>query len=242
MDNICVQQAWSKDVILQTLENASTPIHQVHVVAHASAALLSLACRYNNNSRLRALAIACNEASFDDHNRAIHALQHEDNLVTGFFANALEKHRLEKIRSNHASNASWQIWGCYAGYSKCFFTDIGDPDIDPYLKRFNLSRPVVPGIAADIAKSLGVICTAARDGLGLEFWHGTPAQQIIRNDTKTPANQPFWLWPTKGSCWVSYNSSGRRLYKPLIFGKPQRKRNLTTPQPPRWLTELFYSE
>lgn len=97
MDNICVQQAWSKDVILQTLENASTPIHQVHVVAHASAALLSLACRYNNNSRLRALAIACNEASFDDHNRAIHALQHEDNLVTGFFANALEKHRLEKF-------------------------------------------------------------------------------------------------------------------------------------------------
>jgi hypothetical protein len=139
------------------------------------------------------------------------------------------------------SGASWQIWGCYAGYEEDTFEGIGNADIDPYLKRFNLGNPPVPGVAVDIAKHIGVTCTAAIDGSGLEFWHGTSSKKVVRNDRKTPAKKPFWLWNTSGSKWVSYDSTGSRLPKPIIFEQARDAADLPTPKPPKWLTDIFWS-
>lgn len=238
-DNVHVRQAWTKDAILRALETASESIRQVYIVAHADSTRLALACRYDGNARLRKSAVKHNAVPRTDTKRAIEAMKDDDALIAGFFANALEELRLATIKSNHVNGASWQIWGCYAGYASDTFRGIGDADIDPYLERFNFDLPTVPGIAVDIAKSLGVTCTAARDGLGLEFWRRMPTGKVVRNDTRTPANPPFWLWPTRGSRWVSFDPSGKPLPRPLIFEQPRKRPILPTARPPRWLTDLF---
>lgn len=238
-DNIHVQQAWTKDTILQTLEMASEPVRQVHIVAHANSTRLSLAYRYDSNTRLRALALKHKPIHASNTECAIEAMREDDALVAGFFAKALEEPRLAAIKSNHINGASWQIWGCYAGCASVTFRGIGDANIDPYLESLNFDLPAVPGIAVDIAKTLGVTCTAARDGVGLEFWHRTPSGKVVRNGTRTPSNSPFWLWPAKRSRWVSFDPSGNLLPEPIIFEQPRKRPILPTARPPRWLTDLF---
>lgn len=238
-DNIHVQQAWTKDAILRTLETTSEPVRQVHIVAHANSTRLSLAYRYDSNTRLRTLALKHKPMHFTDAECVIEAVREDDAFVAGFFAKALEEPRLAAIKSNHIDGASWQIWGCYAGYASVTVRGIGDTDIDPYLESLNFDSPTVPGIAVDIAKTLGVTCTAARDGVGLEFWHRMPTGKVVRNGTKTPANPPFWLWPAKRSRWVSFDPSGSLLPEPIIFEQPRKRPILRTARPPRWLTDLF---
>lgn len=237
-DNIRVQQAWTKDIILQTLESAVEPIRQVHVVSHANPTRLSLAYRYDGNARLRTLALKHNTLNHSSDELAINAMREDDALVAGFLANALEKSRLAKIKSNHLYGANWQIWGCYAGCATARFEGIGDPDIDSYFERLNFDMLEVPSIAIDIARSLGVICTAAYGGSGLEFWHRLSTGETMRNNTNTPNRMPFWLWPAKRSRWISFDPSGNVLPKPVIFEQPRRRLVFSSTRPPKWLTEL----
>lgn len=241
-DHIYVQQTWTKALLVQALEAAVSPIRQVHIFSHAKSTRLSLAYRYDNNARLRKRAAEFNALPEESSHRAIKAMREEDALVTGYFARALEKERLAKVRSNHMEGSSWHIWGCHSGDSVTKFEGVDDADIDPYLERFNFRLTAVPGIAVDIAKSLGVICTAASDGGGSEFWHSTLNGKVQRNDVATPPTLPFWLWPTRGSRWVSFDPAGALLPKPLLFGQPQNKRGHHKPRPPKWLIELFWSQ
>lgn len=241
-DEIRVQQTWTKDLLLRALETTAGPIRQVHIFCHAKATRLSLAYRYDDNARLRARAAEFNAAREGSTDCAIRAMTEEDALIAGYFAHALDDERRAMLRRSHMEGACWHIWGCHSGFTSDKFEGIGDDTIDPYLERFNLGLPAVPSIALDIARSLGVVCTAARDGGGSEFWHGTASGKVQRNDTATPATLPFWLWPTRGSRWVSFNPAGDLLPRPVMFGRLQNKRNLHKPRPPKWLTELFWSQ
>jgi len=240
-DDIRVQQAWTKDQILPLLESPPERIRQVHIACHGLASRLSLAYYYDHLTRLRALARHYNVAPGTEDDRAIAAMRDEDALLAGFFSRALDPARVATIRGNHESGASWQIWGCFAGQSLVRFEYTGDPDLTPYFDRFNFGLGNVPGIAVDIATSLDVTCTAARDGSGLSFWHGPRARRVKKNNTSVNAVPPFWLWSTRGSRWVSYDSAGSVLPNPVIFGLPRGSGDLPTPKPPRWLTDLFWA-
>lgn len=240
-DTIHVRQTWTKNKIIDELEAASDPIRQVHLSCHGDSTMLSLAYKFDRGKRLKARARKFNGMTGTDRDRALKAMKEEDGLVAGFFEHGLEKKRLAKIKGNHANDASWQIWGCYAGYDSDVFEGIGDPEVDPYFKRFNLGKSDIPGVAIDIAKQLKVRVTAAIDGAGLEFWHGEKGKKVIINDKKTPAKNPYWLWNAAGSKWVSYDSSGTKLSRPEMFHVARDTADLPTPKPPKWLTDLYWA-
>lgn len=240
-DRVLVMQAWSKDVIVSTLESSAELIGQVHVAAHGDSTRLSLNYHFDRGSQLLALAQKWNADPGTDTARAIGALREEHGLVTGYFTRGIEPPRLVAIKANLTSNTTFQIWGCFSGHENEVFTGWGDPEIDPYLQRFNFGNPQVDGLARDIAIGLGISCTAAVNGWGLSFWHGTPGKRVKKNDRKVLAQQPFWLWNTKKSDWVTYDSSGLRTPKPSIFGVFRDRTELPRPKPPRWLTSIFWS-
>lgn len=235
-DKIYVLQAWSKNIIIDSLAKATEKIRQVHIACHGDSTMLSLAYKFEKRKRLKARAKKINNISGTSKALAIKAMKDEDALVSGFFTNAINKTKLQQIKDNHSEKAAWQIWGCYCGYATDSFSGIGDAVIDPYLKRFNLGKLSLPGIAVEIAKTLGVTCTAAKGGAGMNFWHGEKGKKVLQNTTKTPAKKPFWLWNTKGSAWVTYDVAGKALPKPLIFQAARDKSALPTPKPPSWLT------
>ncbi|GEM_PF-5525024 len=241
-DHVEAVQAWSKDVLLQKLEGAAAgSIRQVHVCCHGDSAMLSLAYRFDGGKRLVARAKKFNAMAGTDNARALKAMAQEDAIIAGFFANALDKKRLAKIRKNHAAGASWQIWGCYAGSAATVFGGFGHADGDPYLKRFNLGKSSIDGVAVDIAKSLGVTVTGAAGKGGLEFWHGESGKSVVRNDTKTQARLPFWLWNVASSTWHTFDSAGAQLSKPTIFQTARDPKALKSGKPPKWLTDLYYT-
>src|SRR6266511_2175652 len=243
-DDVHVIQAWTKEKILDALEHATAPIRDVHIAAHGAATWISLA--YHFNPRLVARILRVNALAMSEHERALETMRSEDAMIAGFFTNAIDPARLAAIRANHGPGASWQIWGCYAGESP---TRFGDPSLPPplfeYFQRLNLGLAQVDGVAAEIAKRLGVVCTAARDRpgqpeRGLEFWHGTRARTVEKNTTTTPAQMPFWLWNVPGSEWVSYDSSGGALPNPQFLGTARTPAELLAGKPPRWLSDLFW--
>jgi Cellulase (glycosyl hydrolase family 5) len=244
-DETRVLQAWTTEKVLDALEHAGAPIREVHIASHGAATWISLA--YHFNTRLFPRMQQINALPVSDHQRALEAMRAEDALVAGFLTNAIEPDRLARIRANHGPDASWQIWGCYAGESPTRFQ--GDPALpdwmNTYFERLNLGMARIDGIAVEIGKRLGVVCTAARDRpgepeRGLEFWHGTPAHTVERNTTTTPAKAPFWLWNVPGSVWVSYDVTGSELPTPRLLGSPRPQADLLPGKPPRWLTDLFW--
>ncbi|PLX46937.1 MAG: hypothetical protein C0613_15370 [Desulfobulbaceae bacterium] len=235
-DTIQVVQAWQKDIILTTLVKATQKIRQVHIACHGDSTMLSLAYKFDHGKRLKKRAKKFNAMKGTAKDRAIKAMQAEDALVAGFFSQAMDPTTLTTIKGNHSAGAAWQIWGCYCGYATDKFSGFGDAVIDPYLKRFNLGKLSLPGIAVEIATSLGVTCTAAKGGAGMNFWHGEPGKKVVQNSRTTKAKKPFWLWNTKGSSWVTYDAGGKTIAKPLIFQVARNKADLPTPKPPTWLT------
>lgn len=237
---VYTRQAWTKEKILETLESAREPIDQVHIACHGDSTRLSLSYEFGGGSRLEDRARRFNSMSGSDLERAAAAMLDEDAIVAGLFSLALDRSRLDRIKTKHVSGASWQIWGCYGGYETVTFQGVGDPELDAYFQRFNVGSAEVSGIAVEIAMSFGVVCTAAKGAGGLEFWHGESGQRVVRNSTQTPARKPFWLWNTTGSTWVSYDRTGARLPRPEMFHIPRDSSDLPTPQPPTWLTDLFW--
>jgi hypothetical protein len=236
-DKIHVLHAWSKDIIIDALAKATEKIRQVHIACHGDSTMLSLAYQFDQGKRIRTRAKKINNIAGASKVQAIKAMKDEDALVAGFFTHAVDQVTLQKIKINHLEKAAWQIWGCYCGYASDSFSGIGDAVIDPYLKRFNMGQLSLPGIAVEIAKTLGVTCTAAKGGAGMNFWHGGKGKKVLQNTKTTPAKKPFWLWNTKGSSWVTYDASGKALAKPIIFQVARNKSALTPPTPPAWLTQ-----
>ena len=239
-DKVYVRQAWTKDVVMQELENAKEPIRQVHIACHGDSTWLSLAYHFDQGDRIHKRAQKYNGQALPDDERAIAAMKEEDALVAGYLTHGLEPARVTAIKSKHAKDAGWQVWGCYAGYPVDVFTTGSGAELDAYFLRFNLGKSALDGIMVEVAKTFGVFCTAAKGHGGLEFWHGTKAKKVERNDTKTPAKKPFWLWNVAKSVWVSYGPDGKELPKPLIFGVPCDQKDLPKPMPPKWLTDLYY--
>ncbi|MBU1405603.1 MAG: peptidoglycan recognition protein family protein [Proteobacteria bacterium] len=236
-DVIYVLQAWTKNIMIEALAKAPEKIRQVHIACHGDSTRLSLAYYFDQGKRLRELAKKIDKMAGNSNAKAIKAMQEEDALVAGFFTHAVDPATLQQIKNNHMETAAWQIWGCYCGYASDSFRGIGDAVVDPYLLRFNMGQLKVPGIAVEIAKTLGVTCTAAQGGAGMNFWHGEQGKKVVENTRKTRAKKPFWLWNTKGSSWVTYDATGKALAKPLIFQVARDKAHLPTPNPPAWLTQ-----
>ncbi|MBU0680016.1 MAG: peptidoglycan recognition protein family protein [Proteobacteria bacterium] len=236
-DKIYVLQAWTKNIIIDSLAKATEKIRQVHIACHGDSTMLSLAYKFDQGNRLKARAKRINGMTGTSSALAIAAMKDEDALVAGFFTHAVDQTTLQKIKNNHLEKAAWQIWGCYCGYASDSFSGIGDAVIDPYLKRFNMGKLSLPGLAVEIAKTLGVTCTAAKGGAGMNFWHGEKGKKVVQNSNTTPAKKPFWLWNTKGSTWVTYDAAGKALPKPLLFQVARDKSALPAPQPPAWLTQ-----
>jgi hypothetical protein len=243
-DDVHVVQAWTKEKIVDALERATAPIREVHLAAHGAATWVSLA--YHFDPRLAARILRVNGLPASEHDRALETMRSEDALVAGYLSHGIDPARLARVRANHGPGASWQIWGCYAGESP---TRFGDPSLPSplleYFERLNLGLAHVDGIAVEIAKRLGVVCTAARDlpgrvERGLQFWHGKPNRTVDKNTTTTPARLPFWLWNVPGSVWVSYDASGAELPTPQLLGSARPTADLLPGKPPRWLTELFW--
>ena len=243
-DEVTVVQAWHKDKLIDALERAAHPIRQVHVACHGDSTRLSLS--YHYDERFQHAVDTYNAMSGSDHARGLAALKAEDAIVAGFFKWGLEPGRLDRIAAAHAPGATWQIWGCFAGYPS---DTLGDPGFtaaqNAYVTRMGLGFTTVDGIAVEIAKQLKVTCTAAVDepGLsdrGLLFWHGTAAHAVEMNDNRTAARLPFWLWNNSGSKWVTYGPDGVARPIRIVLGAPHSDGELATGKPPRWLTDAFW--
>jgi hypothetical protein len=175
----------------------------------------------------------------DDNAKGLETLRQEDALATGFLSRVLDTPTISRIKSNHASGASWQIWGCFCGYPKTIFTGYpGDPKLDQYFKRLNFGLAGIDGIAVEIAKTFGVFVTAAQ-GTGLEFWHSSVSGQLLRNTYAEPPNKPFWMWLANGAQWKTFDPAGNMTTKPNLFGRDREPKDLPTPKPPKWMTDAY---
>lgn len=219
--DVKVVQAWSKDGLLRALEEATAPIHQVHVFCHGDATRLSLAYKFDGGQRLGERVLRFNAMKDkSDEERAYAQWEAEDAVMVGLLSRSLDPDRLARLRAMHAENASWQIWGCYAGYETTKLGTSSDETMNAYSRRFTLGQPIVDGIAVDIAKSLNLVCTAAKGKGGLEFWVLDKQTHRVRKARMTPpdpAAEPYWLWSTGQSEWVSYNAKGEHMNEVVLF-------------------------
>jgi len=216
------------------------PIRQVHIFCHGDSSWLSLAYHFDQGRQLLDRARAINGLGGTEDYKALESLKQEDAVVTGFLSRVLNADDKARIKTNHATGASWQIWGCFSGYpSTSFDGDPDDADLDKYFKRFNFGQHSIDGIAVEIAKTFGITCTAAQ-GNGLEFWIGRGNGQIEPTTTTSPPIKPFWMWLTRGSDWKSFNNAGSLRSKANLFGRDRSTRALPTPRPPDWLTRGYY--
>ncbi len=247
--DVRVVQAWTKDQIVDALEAAAEgSVEQVHICCHGDSTMLSLAYQFAGCERLIDRAERFRAMAGSDRELALEAMRGENAIVTGYFSRAIGSKRRARLRAAHAPGASWQIWGCYPGYSRITFRGVGGAScyadhlevVNEYLERFNLGAPAVDGVAVDIAKALGVDVTAARGHGGLDFWHGRGDGAVVKNDRRTPARKPFWLWSVARSEWVTFDSSGKMKARPEIFRTPRPQAELQAGRPPAWLTDLYW--
>jgi hypothetical protein len=238
---IVLAQTWSTNRLLQALKRAEAPIHQVHIFCHGDSTRLSLAYDFDKGRRLKKRAARFNAMSEKtDAQRAYMQWAAEDAIASGYFRHYFDRKDLAALRAKHAKNANWQIWGCFAGYETDKLGRTGDPAVDTYLRRFGLGRTEVEGIAIEIAKHLGVVCTATKDGAGLEFWiRDKRTRRVRRTGDDDPALEPYWLWSTRGSKWVSYDATGKLMNDVIMFQWIWAKRLLTTGPPPQWMIDGY---
>lgn len=238
---VMVLKTWSKDRLFEALDQAKAPIRQVHIMGHGDASGMSLAYRYDKKKRLRDRALRFNRMT-GKKPLELAKLQWkaEDALEVGYFEHGMDSGVRAALKEKHAKDACWQLWGCFAGDETTELGTTGDPVFDAYFRRFALGKAEVPGIAVEIATQLGVTCTAARDGNGLEFWMRKENSRKVRptgtNERPVP---PFWLWSTPGSEWVSFDPEGKEQKKVTMFQWTWEAKSMTTGEPPKWFIDAY---
>lgn len=237
---IRVRRAWQKSKVFDALKAADKPIRQVHIMAHGDSTWLSLAYEYDGGKRLKKRVRKFNTmTTLSRDKRAFKQWAEEDAIIAGYFTHSLPASEVSALKQKHLADAGWQIWGCFAGKEKDKF-ESADPELDDYLKRFALGQrgAEVSGIAVEIAKSLGVTCTAALGTRGVEFWH-RENNRIVRNRTSEAAKAPFWMWVGPPSKWVSYDERGKRTTKTIFFQWTWEDGDLRPGSPPDWFTDAY---
>jgi hypothetical protein len=101
------------------------------------------------------------------------SIQKERAMCAGLFANVLDRWDLLRLRSKHAIDSAWMIWGCYAGGASGTHGSsyAATNPWKRYFERMNLGAASVDGIAKEIARELRVHCTGATGQGGTDFWH-----------------------------------------------------------------------
>ena len=244
-DKVFVQKAWEKNSLLATLASAADPIAQVHIMCHGAPTRASLAAFYDNLSRLRARARRFNALPKpDDEANVVAALREEDALCANFFKRGMDAGAKAALKGRHARDASWHIWACACGNPEGAL-GYPDPEIDVYLKRFGFGQLKAEGIAIEIARELGVVCTASIEDVatdnGLAFWHGDAKKNVVRNDNKTGAKKPFWMWIDPKAKWVSYDAAGKAMPEVSFMGVTRKPADLPKDGPPKWLTDAYWA-
>jgi hypothetical protein len=112
--------------------------------------------------------------------------------------------------------------------------------IGPYLARFKIDS-AVPGIAREIAQQLGVVCTAARDGDGTQFFHRDGQGRVQPTKDNKQYKEPIFMWKTKSSRWVSYGKDGNALADVVMFQKKRTSEEAGGDKPPAWLVKGYDS-
>jgi hypothetical protein len=239
--SIVLAQTWTKDRLLLALKRAEGPIHQVHIFCHGDSTGLSLAYDFDKGRRLKKRAARFNAMrGKTDAQRAYMQWASEDALVAGYLRHYFDREELAVLRAKHTKSACWQIWGCFSGYETDELGGLADPALNMYFRRFGLGTTKVEGIAVEIAKHIGVVCTAARGGGGLEYWvRDQQTRRVRRTTTGDPALEPYWLWSTRGSEWVSYDANGKGMKDVIMFQWLWAKHLLTTGAPPQWFIDGY---
>ncbi|HZF47526.1 MAG TPA: hypothetical protein VE093_02690 [Polyangiaceae bacterium] len=239
---VYVRQAWNKDILFRELERATLPIRQVHIMAHGESTQVSLAYRYDDGKRLKDRIKKFNlDKSTPKEKLAFRQWQAEDALVVGYLRHYLGNKGIAKIKNNHARDASWQIWGCYSGFPEATLGTSDDVERNVYFRRFAYKQntATISGIAVEIAKMLGVTCTAAIGQGGTQFWRGAGKGRAQISSSKERAVKPFWLWLNHNSRWVSYDPTGAALDQPVMFQWTWDKSSVSGPQLPQWLIDAY---
>lgn len=261
-DTFEVHQAWDKKQILDTLLNASEQIREVHIVAHGDSTRLSLSYQYKGLPYLREIAQKANQTARNHSSEqgALHGylLDPAINLnyfhkyysgsistpggSTGVPPNYERNATLNKLR-NKVSGSEWQIWACYTANPQDvnYFSGVGDPTIDSYLERYNFGRTDWPCIAKELANELNVKVTGAYGGRGVAYYYAKKMSRIQRGGADVSWNQPpMWGWIQPDCKWVSFDTDGSQMNKPLIFGKQRDASELPEGEPPWWLREKYW--
>jgi hypothetical protein len=246
--NVLVTKSWSKTQILETLgQAADESVTQVHVFTHGDAEAMWLAYNFDRGRRLAARAKKFSAHPISPREAALA----EDAWVAGLASAALSAPELQKLRRKFQRTglgATWHVWGCYSGGQTASFGGLSDPVLDAYLKNFNGLAPAgapLRGVARDLAHSFQVNCTAGI-GNGLEFWHGPAATAsharriVLPNTSTTKPTVPFWIWPARGSRWITFDANGNERARPILLGREREPATVIGPQPPSWLTDLYY--
>ncbi|MBX3160108.1 MAG: hypothetical protein KF773_29340 [Deltaproteobacteria bacterium] len=250
-DHILVVQTWKKEILLETLQKATLPVREVHVCCHGDASRLSLAKDYDGGAWVYRAARIMDGLSkrtfngvkvFDDVGLGRAAIASELAICAGLFSSAMSAWDVFKLRHKHRWGAAWMIWGCYAGGASTTHGSSYDASDSrkSYFQRMNLGAASVDGIAKEIAKHLGVTCTAATGHGGTDFWH-RKGGVILPNKKHAPNVEPYWMWGVAKSHWVTYDKDGTLLPAPILYGKARSVAELTTPdqRPPAWLVDLY---
>lgn len=240
-DDVVLVKAWQKDDLLaaiKAVDETQKPIRQLHLCCHGDSTWLSLAY-HAPADRLLNRAKTINALAMTEDQRGIEALKQEDAIAAGYFSRAVSASEKATLRKKFGSNATWQIWGCFAGDHPTVYDGHPDPDLDKYFKRLNFGATTIDSVSVEIAKELGIIVTAATGAGGLEFWVTDSSGKVIRSSTSTAAKQPFWLWRTSGSKFVSYDAKGALRAQANLFGRDRDPSLLPGPKPPQWLTDAY---
>lgn len=236
--NVYVRQAWSKEILFRELERATEPIRQVHIMAHGVATQVSLAYYYDHGERLAARVRKFNADKGPSKDLPYKQWAAEDALIVGYLKHRMDRKQLAKIKGNHTRDACWQIWGCFSGEPEATLGTSDDIAQNVYYRRFALGQKTVPGIAVEIAKMIGVTCTAAV-GRGLTFWCGTGKGNVRLISRKENPVKPFWLWLDNTSRWVSYGPDGKAMNETIMFQWTWNQKDISGKQLPQWLIDGY---
>ncbi|MEJ7599008.1 MAG: hypothetical protein WKG01_13960 [Kofleriaceae bacterium] len=253
-DDVRVVQAWTKDIILDTILAAKLPIREVHLCCHGDATRLSLSLDYNHTAWVELIADKMDHLAqltwsgqriLDDKAIGELSIKSELALCAGLFSSVLSWWTRMRLQRKFRSDAAWMIWGCYAGgESATYGSGRNPPPVKRYFGRMNLGASSVDGIAKEIARELGVKCTAATGHGGTQFWHLEKREKklvLVKNDKHTHAKLPHWMWGVAKSHWVTYDKAGNLEEDAYILGLWRSKADLLTEghEPPAWLTRLY---
>ncbi|HEU0302640.1 MAG TPA: hypothetical protein VFR37_24480 [Longimicrobium sp.] len=242
-DSIEVICAWHKNAFVRALLNPSGTgsIRQIHYVGHGAGGGLFFG--YQNRiavKKRRALELALRVATtLSAAVKRQLGLRRDSGLMPGFFTDALDAAKLKTIKDQMADDTLMQVWGCFAGAPQFTFDTSS-----AYWNLFNNGAASVPGIARDLAKSLGIHVTAVRDPElihGMDYYYRDEKGDY--HTGRRPDRMPHWLWPSsKKVIWVTYDTAGTPDEKKIRFmddvlDPASASKGLKAGRPPAWLTK-----